>query len=75
VTLVEPQLGGILDRHDPIGVRNRGRDRVQERRLPGSGTAGDHDVELRPDAALDELHDLGIQRPELDQVMHGQPSP
>ena len=52
VALVEPQLGRILDRDDAILVRDRGRERVEERRLAGAGTPRDEDVQLGLDAAL-----------------------
>ena len=52
VALVEPELGRVLDRDDPLLVRDRRRERVQQRRLAGAGTARDQDVQLRLDAAL-----------------------
>ena len=46
VLLLQLQLGRILDRHDALVLRDRGRERVQHRRLAGAGTARDEDVEL-----------------------------
>ena len=66
--LVKPQLGGVLDRDDSVGVRNRGRQRIQERRLPGSGAARDQDVQFGEDAALEKLDRLGRERAEADHV-------
>ena len=73
VPLVEPQLGGVLDRDDPVAVRDRGRERVQQRRLAGAGAAGDQDVQLGLDAALEEVDGLGRERAEPDQVVEVEP--
>ena len=44
VYLVELQLGRVLDEHDAIIRRQERRERVQQRRLPGTGPAADQDV-------------------------------
>ena len=54
VLLVELELGRVLDRDDPVGVRDRRRECVQQRRLTGAGSARDQDVELAADAGSEE---------------------
>ena len=70
MTLVQPQLRSILDRDDPVMVRDGCRQRIEERRLPGARAARDEDVELGEDAALEELDGLGAERPQSDKVAH-----
>ena len=55
VALMESQLGGVLDGDDPLVVWDRARQRVEQCRLPGARSAGDEHVELREDAALQEV--------------------
>ncbi len=69
VRLVELQLGGILDRDDPLVLGDERRQHVEGRRLARSGPAGDEDVEPRLDAGPQELEHLGRRRPEADQVV------
>src|SRR5438477_11559840 len=38
VTLPEPKLRGVFDRHDPVGVRNRLRYGIEQWRFPAAGT-------------------------------------
>ena len=71
VALVELELGRVLDRHDPLVVRDRGREPVEERRLPRAGAARDQDVELRLDAAPQEVDRVLGQRAEVDHVLRG----
>ena len=47
VRLVEVNLRRLLDQDDAVAVGNVRRQRVQQRRLPGAGSAGDQDVLLR----------------------------
>ena len=47
VRFVEMNLGGFLDHDDPVAVGNVRRQRIQQRRLAGAGSAGDQDVLLR----------------------------
>ena len=51
VSLSEAKLGGVLDRHDSLGIGNRRRQGVEQGRLAGAGTAGYEDVQARLDAA------------------------
>jgi multidrug efflux pump subunit AcrA (membrane-fusion protein) len=44
VGLVDLQLRGILDNDNSIALRNEGRQRIEQRRLAGAGTATDQDV-------------------------------
>ena len=46
VLLVELQLGCVLDREDPLAVRDEARQHVQQRRLADARAARDQDVEL-----------------------------
>ena len=46
---------------------------VQQRRLAGAGSAGDQDVEARPDAAVEEVHGLRRERAEPDEVVGFEP--
>ena len=47
VRLLQPQLRGLFDRHDPLGRIEGARQRVATRRLAGAGRARDHDVPSR----------------------------
>ena len=73
VPLLQAELGGILDGHDPLVVRDRLRERVQQRRLAGSGASRDQDVQLRADAELEELRRLFGQRAGGDEVVEIEP--
>src|SRR3982750_3857304 len=44
VVLLQLQLDGVLDGDDPLALRDEGREDVQQRRLTGTGTAGDDHV-------------------------------
>ena len=48
VPLVELQLGRVLDRHDALVVRDRSRQRVEQRRLARARAAGDQHVAAAP---------------------------
>ena len=71
VLLREPELLGVLDRHDAVVVGNERRHDVQERRLPGAGSARDHRVELPANARVEKVRDLRRQRPEVDEIVDG----
>ncbi len=45
VVLVQLQLGGVLDRDDPLVGRDEAGQHVERRRLAGAGAAADQDVE------------------------------
>ena len=70
VVLLELELGGVLDRHDALVSGDVGRHRVQQRRLTGTGTAGDEDVELPLHAGGQEVRRAARDRAELDEVVH-----
>ena len=70
VALVERELGGVLDRHDPLVVRDRRRERVQQRRLARARAARDEHVALGLDAAAQELDRLLRERADVDHVLH-----
>ena len=62
VLLAELELGGVLDRDDPLVVRDERRQDVQGRRLAGARAARDEEVEPRLDARLQELEHLAASR-------------
>ncbi len=68
MVLDEPELGGVLDGDDPLVLGDEARHDVEERRLTGSGTTRDEDVEPRFDARSEELHHLVRRGPELHVV-------
>ena len=72
VLLPELELGRVLDRHDPLVVRDERGEDVQGGRLAGAGAAGDEDVQARLDAGPEELEHLGRGGAEADQVVHGE---
>src|ERR1051325_3385713 len=60
----------VLDRHDPLRVRDRIREDVQQGRLPGAGAAGDEDVEPRLHRRAQDLGEGRRDRSELDEIVH-----
>ena len=69
VPLEQPKLGRVLDRDDPLLAGDERGDGVQERRLPGAGTARDQDVELPANALREEVGGLLGERAEPDEVV------
>ena len=69
VALVELELRRVLDGHDPLVVGDPRRERVQERRLARAGTTRDEHVELRLDAAAQEVDGLLRERADVDHVL------
>ena len=69
VTLVELELGGVLDRDDAFVVGDHRRQHVEHRRLAGARTAADEDVGLAPHARVDELCELRCERADPDEVL------
>ena len=69
--LVELQFGGILDGDDPLVLGDERRQDVERRGLPGTGAAGDEDIEACLDAGAQEVEHLGRGRPEPDEVVDG----
>jgi hypothetical protein len=72
VLLMQLELGGILDGDDALVHRDVSRQDVQRRRLPGAGTARDDDVPASSDAGVQQVTDLGRERPEGQQVAVGE---
>ena len=58
MVLLELKLGCVLDRDDSLVAGDEGGDRVQRRRLTGTGTSGDEDVQLPAAARGEELSGL-----------------
>ena len=51
MVLLQPELGGVLDRDDALRHRNERAERVEQRRLARSRTTRDQDVEPRDHTA------------------------
>ena len=71
--LVELQLGGVLDRHDALALGDERRHDVEQRRLPGAGTAADQNVQARTDAVLDEIEHRLRDGAQVDEIRPLQP--
>jgi hypothetical protein len=69
VLLAELELGGVLDRHDPLVVRDERGEDVERRRLARAGAAGHEDVEPGLDARPEELEHIRGRGPEPDEVV------
>jgi len=68
VRLVQLELGCVLDGDDPLVVGDERRERVEQRRLAGAGTAADEDVELALDARRQQPSTRRIPEPPPDFV-------
>jgi hypothetical protein len=55
VHLLQPDLRRVLDRDDPLARRDKGGQRVEQRRLTGACAAGNHDIQATVDACAQEL--------------------
>src|SRR3990170_5385001 len=72
VFLLENQLGGILDGHDPFRIRDRRREDVEEGGLAHSRPPGHQDIQPGAHHRVEYLgHFLG-QRPVAEEVLHPQ---
>ena len=69
VALPQRQFGSVFDRDDAFLVRNEARQRIQQRRLAGAGSARDDDVQPRGDRALEEIEHRLRQRLAIDQIL------
>src|SRR5262245_28623716 len=72
VLLAELELGGVLDRHDPLVVRDERGEDVERGRLDRAGTAGDEDVQAGLHARAEEVEHVGGRGAEPDQVVDGE---
>jgi hypothetical protein len=70
VALLEQELERVLDGDDALRARDVGRERVQEGRLTGTGTAGDEDVEPVGGASAEELGHARVERMDADEILH-----
>ena len=52
--LLELQFGGVFNGHDPLFFRDIARQNVQQRRLAGTCSTGDDNVQPRPHRALEQ---------------------
>ena len=68
VLLLQLQFGRVLDRDDALVVRNEARQRVEQRRFTGTGTAGDDDVQPGLDGAFQQHRHLGREGLVVQQV-------
>ena len=66
------EFGRLLDRDEPLAVRDEVRQDVQHRGLPGAGSADDDDADLAAHQRLEEHRGVHAERPEPDQVLHDQ---
>ncbi len=68
VRLPQAQLGGVLDRHHPLAGIDEARERVEQRRLAGTGATADEDAAAPADRRLQRLplrHGQGAERDQL----------
>ncbi len=70
VRLLQPKLGRVFDRDDPLALRNEGRERIELRRLSRPRAAGDDDVPPDSDTGGEEEGGLIRQATDGDQVFH-----
>ena len=68
MALAQPQLGGVLDRHDPLLPRDRAGQRVQRRRLAGARAAAHQHRRPRRHAQREQLGHLRRQRAARHQL-------
>ena len=73
VALPQRQLGGVLDRHDPLAFGDEAREDVEQRRLAGAGAARHEDVQPRADRTLQEVEHRCGQRLAVDEVAGAEP--
>ena len=71
MVLAEPELGGVLDRHDPLAVGDERRQDVEGRRLARARAARHEHVEAGLDAGAQEVEHLGRRGAEPDEVVDG----
>ena len=69
VRLLESQLGGILDRDDPLGALDERRQHVEQRRLARPRTTADDDVASALDTFAQEGHRLGRDGCVVNQIL------
>ncbi len=69
VLLLHAELGGVLDRDDPVIVLDEARKRVQQCCLARAGASGDDDVEPRLHDGLHQHQHLGGEGLEPEQVV------
>src|SRR6478752_339913 len=72
VLLAELELGRVLDRDDPLVVRDKRGEDVQRRRLAGAGAAGDEDVQAGLHAGAEEVEHVRSRGAEPDEVVDGE---
>ena len=70
----QPQLGGVLDRHDALGGIDERGERAERRRLPRPGAAADQQRAARRDRAAEELEQRPRERPVGEQVRRREPA-
>ena len=72
VRLLQLQLGGVLDRHEPFTARNERGKHVQQCRLAGSGAARDQRVHLPSDGRFQERNHFRRAGSHLDEAIWGE---
>src|ERR1700687_2275125 len=73
VRLLKLELRGVLTRDQPFGLRNEGREDVEERGLTGASASRNEDVEPRAHTGTQERHELRARRPEPVDDVGGTP--
>ena len=73
VLLLQLQLGGVLDRDDPLAIGDESGQDVEQRRLAGAGAAADQAVQPRADAVAEKVEHRLRQRLQRDQVFRLEP--
>nr|BFE77184.1 hypothetical protein GCM10020092_104850 [Actinoplanes digitatis] len=68
VRVQRPQLGGVLDQHDPFGVWHQGEQRAEQRRLARARPARDQEREPRIDDGGQQRGQLRRHRAVLDEI-------
>lgn len=68
VRMIEPQLGDILDRDDPVGRARGGQQRCEERRLAGARRPRDEEVGPLRDEPTKVRRDRGVEHASLLEI-------
>ena len=72
MTLAKLELHRVLDGDDALVVGDEARQQVEHRRLTGTGTTRDDDVQPAQHAGLEEVGGLAGERTLLDEVVDGE---
>jgi hypothetical protein len=73
MALAQPQLGRVLDRHDPLLTGDGARERAQGHRLARAGSAAHEDRGPRCHRQREQVGRLGGERAVPGQIAKGEP--